>query len=61
MYKYKNTSEKEMKFRAGEGGKKKVYTVKAGNTIELPVEISMGGMVLEDREMKKIKKIKGDE
>lgn len=40
MFRYKNVSKVEQKFRAGELGKKKVYTVKPGKEIELPVEIS---------------------
>ena len=58
--KYKNVSKYEQTFRAGEGGKKKVYTVKPGKTIDLPVEISHGAMELESGEMKKNKNIKGD-
>ena len=62
MFKYKNVSKYEQKFRAGEGGKKKVYTVKPSKEIELPVEISMGGMELvEAREMKTDKKTKKGE
>lgn len=62
MYKYKNESGRDRIFRAGEGGKKKVYSVKPGKSVELPVEISFDGMVLENGEMKKSKKNgKGDE
>ena len=44
--KYRNISKHDQTFRAGEGGKKKVYTVKAGKEIELPVIISHGAFEL---------------
>ena len=58
MYKYKNISEVEQKFRAG--GKR--YSVKPGKTVEIPVEITSGVLgvmeLVESGEMKKSKKIK---
>ena len=58
---YKNISKSVQKFRAGEGGKKKVYKVAPGKTVNIPVEISHGAMQLENEEMTKRKKNKGDE
>ena len=61
MFKYKNISEVEQKFRAG--GKR--YSVKPGKLVDVSVEITSGffGVIelVEDREMKKSKKNKGDE
>lgn len=60
MFKYKNVSKIEQRFRVGEGEKKKVYSVKPGRTVEIPVEITsgvLGVMELESGEMKKVKKI----
>ena len=59
MYKYKNVSKFEQKFRAG--GKR--YSVKSGKTVDLSVEITsgvLGVMELESGEMKKSKKQTGD-
>lgn len=56
MYVYKNTSKYDRKFRAGEAGKKKVYLVKPGKEISLPVKISFGDMELVEEKNKKTKK-----
>ena len=59
MYKYKNVSEVEQRFRAA--GKR--YSVKVGETVEIPVEITSGvlGVMesVESGEMKTSKKKKG--
>jgi len=55
MYKYKNVSKIEQKFRAGG----KIYSVKPGKSVDLPVEITsgvLGVMEAESGEMKKSKK-----
>ena len=59
MYKYKNVSKVEQKFRAGG----KCYSVKPGKTVDLSVEITsgvLGVMELESGEMKTSKKRKGE-
>ena len=60
MYKYKNVSKVEQKFRAGG----KLYSVKPGKTVDIPVEITsgvLGVMELESGEMKTSKKTKKGE
>jgi len=59
MYKYKNVSKVEQKFRAG--GKR--YSVKPGKTVDVPVELTsgvLGVLILESGEMKTNKKQPGD-
>ena len=61
MYKYKNISEQEQRFRSG--GKR--YSVKPGKTVDISVEITSGVLgvmeLVESGEMKKSKKQQGDE
>ena len=56
MYKYKNVSKTEQKFRVG--GKR--YSVKPGKTVDIPVEITSGVLgvmeLVESGEMKINKK-----
>ena len=56
MYKYKNISNIEQRFRAG--GKR--YSVKSGKTVDIPVELTSGVLgvmeLVETREMTKSKK-----
>ena len=59
MYKYKNVSKGEQKFRAG--GKR--YSVKPGKTVDISVEITSGVLgvmeLVESGEMKTSKKNRG--
>ena len=60
MFKYKNVSKVEQRFRAG--GKR--YSVKSGKTVDIPVELTsgvLGVMELESGEMKTNKKNKKGE
>ena len=53
MPKYKNISKVTQRFRAGEAGKKKVYSVEPGKEVDVPVEISAQNMKLVEEDLKR--------
>lgn len=57
---YKNVTDGTLRFRAGKANEKITYTVDAGDEVDIPVEMRMGGME-QVEEKAKIKKKKDGE
>ena len=61
MPRYKYTGPMPLTFRAGPANGKSRYHVNPGESIEVPVEVTHGQLVLDDGEMTISKKRKGSE